>query len=183
MSSIRAMTACLAALSLAGCGISGEGELRQWMDEQRAHTRPQVTPIPEPKEFVPQAYLQAAEVEPFSKEKLQRAMYRDSLQATGNATLVAPELARRKEPLESFPLDAMTFVGNLKLNKNGDQAALIKVDNLLYQVRLGAYLGQNYGKVTRISENEVTLREIAQDAAGEWIERAASLQLQEGSKK
>jgi type IV pilus assembly protein PilP len=53
------------------------------------------------------------------------------------------------------------------------------VDNLLYQVKPGDYLGQNYGRITRITETQIVLREIVQDAAGEWIERPASLQLQE----
>lgn len=174
------MATVLVGLLLAGCVGSDQEELQQWMAEQRAQTKPKVTPIPEPKEFVPQAYLQEAEVEPFSMQKLTRALYREAAQATGSSALVAPELARRKEPLESFPLDAMVMVGFLK--KATGPVALVKVDNLLYQVRPGAYLGQNYGKVVRISEDEVTLREIAQDAAGEWVERAASLQRQEGSK-
>ena len=57
--------------------------------------------------------------------------------------------------------------------------ALLWVDKLLYQVRLGDHLGQNYGRVTKITEGDVVLREIVQDAAGEWIERNADLQLQE----
>jgi len=93
---------------------------------------------------------------------------------------VAPELARRKEPLESFPLDTMSMVGSLL--KQGQPVALVKVDNLLYQVRPGNYLGQNYGKITKVGETEVTLREIVQDAGGEWIERTAKLQLQERAK-
>ena len=61
--------------------------------------------------------------------------------------------------------------------------ALVKVGGLLYQVRPGQYLGQNYGRVTRISETDVTLREIVQDSGGEWIERPATLKLvEEGSK-
>ncbi len=72
------------------------------------------------------------------------------------------------------------MVGSL-LNK-GQPVALVRVDNLLYQVRAGNYLGQNYGRITRVSETELTLREIVQDAAGEWIERLATLQLQEKSK-
>ena len=91
--------------------------------------------------------------------------------------MVAPELDRRKEPLEAFPLDAMTMVGSL--NRSGQLVALVKVDSLLHQVRVGNHLGQNYGRVNKISENEVVLREIVQDAAGEWIERNTTLQLQE----
>ena len=57
--------------------------------------------------------------------------------------------------------------------------ALVKVDNLLYQVRVGNYLGSNYGRVTKVDETQLSIREIVQDAAGEWIERPATLQLQE----
>ena len=66
--------------------------------------------------------------------------------------------------------------------KNGQTYALLRVDNLLYQVKPGDYLGQNYGKITRITETGVSLREIVQDAAGEWIERPSALQLQEGAR-
>ena len=94
--------------------------------------------------------------------------------------LIAPELSRRKEALESFPLDAMEMVGSLQ--GSGQPVALVRVDKLIYQVRAGNYLGLNYGRVLRVSENELTLREIVQDASGEWIERPATLELQEKSK-
>ena len=82
--------------------------------------------------------------------------------------------------MESFPLDSMSLVGSI-INA-GQPVALVKVDNLLYQVKLGSYLGLNFGRVMKITETEVTLREIVQDAVGEWIERVAILQLQERSK-
>jgi type IV pilus assembly protein PilP len=167
-------------LALTACGVNGEDELRQWMSEQKSQTRPKITPISEPKQFKPESYNQVAVVEPFSREKLTQALRRESTQAVTNGALIAPELARRKEPLEAFPLDAMAMVGSLV--KAGQPVALVKVDSLLYQVKPGNYLGLNYGRVMKISETEVTLREIAQDAVGEWIERAATLQLQERSK-
>ena len=165
---------------LAACGSSGQEELQQWMTQQRAQTQPQVEPIPPPKKFTPQVYTQEAATDPFSNQKLTQALKRESSQSSANAGLVAPELSRRKEPLESFPLDAVSMVGSLV--KEGKPVALVKVDNLLYQVRPGNYLGQNYGKITKVGETEVTLREIVQDAGGEWIERTAKLQLQESAK-
>ncbi len=180
MSARTAIAAASAALLLLGCGTAGQQELQDWMTQQRAQTKPKVDPIPEPKKFTPQAYTQEATTDPFSNQKLTQALKRESSQSTSNAALVAPELARRKEPLESFPLDAMNMVGSLR--KQGLPVALVRVDNLLYQVRPGNYLGQNYGKITKVTETEVVLREIVQDAAGEWIERAATLQLQERSK-
>lgn len=164
-------------LLLGACGSSGEDDLRNWIVEERNQTRPKVAPIPAPKQFVPEKYSDTSATEPFSSVKLTQALKRESSQAVTNGALVAPELARRKEPLESFPLDTMSLVGNL--SKSGQPVALVRVDNLLYQVRSGNYLGQNYGKVTKITETQVTLREIVQDAAGEWIERVATLELQE----
>jgi type IV pilus assembly protein PilP len=165
---------------LAGCAPSGQEELRQWMNEQRAQTKPRVQPIPEPKKFAPQPYTQEGATDPFSNAKLTQALKRESSQSTSNAALVAPELARRKEALEAHPLDTMVMVGSLI--KEGHPVALIRVDNLLYQVRPGNYLGQNFGKVVKVGETNLVLREIVQDSAGEWIERTATLQLQERSK-
>lgn len=167
-------------LCLVACGNSSEDELRQWISTQKGMAKPKVGPIAEPKQFRPEAYGQVASTEPFSNQKLTQALKRDSTQAASNGALIAPELARRKEPLEAFPLDAMTLVGSL--TKGGSPVALLRVDSLLYQVKPGAYLGLNYGRVMKITETEITLREVVQDAMGEWVERAASLQLQEKSK-
>ncbi|SCK44586.1 type IV pilus assembly protein PilP [Variovorax sp. HW608] len=170
---------CAAVVGLTGCFGSDQDELRTWMTEQRAQVKPNVPPIAEPKKFTPQPYTEAGAIEPFNMQKLTQALRRDSNQPSTSG-LIAPELTRRKEALEAFPLDAMAMVGSL--NRNGQPVALISVDKLLYQVKVGNYLGLNYGKITRITETELALREIVQDAAGEWIERVATLQLQERTK-
>ena len=166
-------------VSLTGCMAESE-DLHAWMSEQRRITKPKVTPIAEPKKYVPLAYSEGASFDPFSSDKLTQALRRETGPASAGTLLVTPELNRRKEPLESFPLDVMTMVGSL--DRAGQKVALVKVDQLLHQVRQGNYLGQNYGRVMRISESDITLREIVQDAAGEWIERSTTLQLQENTK-
>lgn len=173
-----ALVVGLCALVLVGCDSAGEGELREWMAQERAQTQPHVTPLSEPKQFQPQKFIAEGNLEPFNPQRLTLALRRDSNQIASNAALIAPELARRKQALEAFPLDSMAMVGSLM--KTGTPTALVKVDNLLYQVRVGDYLGQNYGRITKITETDVQLREIVQDATGDWIERAASLELQEG---
>lgn len=164
---------------LGGCGPSGEDELRQWMADLRATTRPRVTPITEPKQFFPQDYTAESGMDPFNPLKLTQALRRESAQNISNASLIAPEMSRRKEPLEAYPLDAIKMVGSL--NKTGVPTALVSVDKLLYQVRVGNYLGQNYGKITAINETNMQLREIVQDPAGDWVERMTTLDLQEGT--
>ena len=89
-----------------------------------------------------------------------------------------PDLNRPKEPLEVFSLETLKMVG--VLSKNGTIQAVIKTpDNAIYHVKKGNYMGQNFGLITQISENEVNLREIVQDSAGDWSERTSTLILQE----
>ena len=52
MKRITALIALSAVFALAGCGPSGEEELRQWMSELRATTKPRITPLKEPKEIL-----------------------------------------------------------------------------------------------------------------------------------
>ena len=167
-------------IGLTACGSPEQVELQQWMVAQRALTKARIEPLTEPTKFSPHAYTQEGAVEPFSILKLTQALSRDSNKATANAALISPELNRRKEALEAMPLDAVAMVGSLV--KQGQPVALVRVDNLLYQVRVGNYLGQNYGRITKISETQLALREIVQDATGEWLERTVAIQLQEGSK-
>jgi len=173
-SSVALATVVVAsALGLTGCGAE-QGELSQWMDQQKREVKPNVQPLSAPKKFNPQAYAALGGVEPFSNQKLTVALKQEARQPN---SLLAAEVNRRKEPLEAYPLDSMSMVGSV--TKQGQPFALLRVDNLLYQVKVGDYLGQNYGKITKISETDVSLREIVQDAAGEWIERNSALQLQE----
>jgi type IV pilus assembly protein PilP len=170
---MRRLPVFLCVLVLAGC--SGDlDEVRQWMEQERKDAKPTVTPLLPPKKFLPQPYEAGTGVDPFSTQKLSVAIRQEAAQPN---SLLTAEINRRKEPLEAYPLDTMSMVGSL--TREGRRYALLRVDNLLYQVRAGDYLGQNFGRITKISETEITLREVVQDAAGEWIERTSTLQLQE----
>jgi len=172
--------AILFASQIQGCGSQEQEPLALWMQRERALIKPSVKPIPEPSKFEAYQYTSEALTEPFSQEKLAGIL--GSGQTTNQrSALIDAELERRKQPLESFPLDSMAMVGTMQ-RKNG-LTALVRVGSLLYQVKAGAYLGQNFGRVTLIAENEIKLREVAQDATGEWMERSAALQLQEDTSK
>ena len=167
--------ACLSVVAglLAGC--SGDiDELRQWIVQQQKSVRPNVKPLEAPKKFLPEPYAAGTIVDPFSTQKLSVAIKQEATQPN---SLLTAEMNRRREPLEAYPLDSMSMVGSL--TRKDSRYGLLRVDNLLYQVKVGDYLGQNFGKVMKISETDITLREVVQDAAGEWIERTSTLQLQE----
>jgi type IV pilus assembly protein PilP len=166
--------------ALKGCSNGKDAELQQWMVEQKGNVPVKITPLLEPKKFVPQIYTQQNVLDPFNQQKLLQALRKDSSQATANLALISPELSRRKDVLESYPLDAVSMVG--VLDKKNTLVALLKVDKLLYQAKVGNYVGQNYGRITKITDSGISIREIAQDAAGEWIERKVNLQLQAQAK-
>lgn len=165
--------------ALAACGDSGPNDITTWMAEQGATLKPRVAAIEEPKVFLPEPYVRAALPDPFDITKLTGGSLGGGGRSDASSALLDAELQRRKEPLEAFPLDSAKMVGVLQ--RGSTTVALIKIDALLYQLAKGAYLGQNYGKVVSIVENSITLREIVQDGAGEWIERNTTLELQEGT--
>lgn len=167
----------LAAAALAGCSASDPQDIQTWMSQQAAQVRPPVEAMAQPLPFAPQPYTEQAATDPFDNRRLAQALRRDAGQPSAASSLLSAERSRRKQPLEAVPLEAMALVGSLV--RQGQPVALVRVNGNLHAVRPGAYLGQNYGKVTRVTETEVVLREIVQDVSGEWIERAASLRLQE----
>ena len=162
----------LACALLAGCGDSDVQEVRQWMKEVDATTHVAVKALPEPKTFVPFAYAAQGQPDPFNPDKLMTGLAK--ARAGGG---VQPDMDRRKEFLEGFPLDTMKMVGTLQ--KGGVAYGLLQIERMVYQVRKGQHLGQNFGLVTAVTEDAVNIRELVQDAAGDWVERTAKLELQD----
>lgn len=163
---------------LAGCGDAGVPEVKQWMEEIRRQTPVRVQKLSEPKKFTPFVYAAKEEVDPFNAAKLSVALAK--AQALSGASKLKPDLERRKEPLESYPLDTIKMVGTLQ--KPGFNYALLQVDKVVFQAKVGNHIGQNFGRITKITDTEVGLVEIVRDASGEWVEREAKLELQENKK-
>jgi type IV pilus assembly protein PilP len=156
---------------LGGCGGENQ-DLRAWMAEQGKGVRGRLDPLPQLKPYEPFAYNAFDLPDPFKPRKIQPVK--------GDSKL-APDMNRRREPLESYPLESLSMVGTLARNKQ--MFALVKTpEKDIYQVKSGNYLGQNYGVVTDISDSEVKLKELVQDGAGDWTERTSALQLQQPNK-
>lgn len=173
-----ALAPLLAGLLLAGCSDSNVREVRTWMDQVKKDTRVSIKPLQEPKDFIPFAYGAKESVDPFSPNKLLAELAREG--ATSNNPF-KPDTNRRKEVMEGFPLDTMVMVGTMQ--KNGTSYALLQIDRTLYQVKPGQRIGQNFGIVTKVGDQEVDVREVVQDAGGEWVERMSKLELQESKEK
>jgi type IV pilus assembly protein PilP len=164
----------LGAALLSGCGDSDVAEVNQWMDGVKKETKVKVKPLSEPKTFIPFAYGVREEADPFDPNKLLAELARA---AATTDNLLRPDMNRRKEFLEGFPLDSMKMVGTL--NKAGTTWGMIQIERSVYQVKAGQRLGQNFGIVTGVAESAISLKETVQDAGGEWVERESKLELQE----
>lgn len=162
---------------LVGCGDSGVSEVQEWMNQVRKETQSRVKPIQEPKVFVPVSYESTGALDPFDSGKLMAVLAR--LKAENNNGL-KPDFDRPREALEAFPLESMRMVGTIS-NKKSLQG-LVQVGKAVYPTSVGSYVGQNFGRVISISETRIDLVETVQDATGDWVERKASLELQEAKK-
>ncbi len=93
---------------------------------------------------------------------------------------IHPEENRPREELESYPLDTLRMVGILK--QQDTSWALVRTkDGTIHRVKAGHYMGQNHGKIMRVTESGLELREIVPDGIGGWTERQAEIALSEQS--
>lgn len=174
----RLATLTILPLLLCACGQSNEQEVQQWMDKTKLETRPSIPKLKEPKDFIPFSYDKKADVDPFNPGKLQSALNKLSPGA-GNG--IKPDLDRRRESLEAVPLDVVKMVGTI--TKGGVHYALLEVDGKgVSEVKAGNYVGQNYGLITKVSDDAIEVKEIYLDAGGDWAERRQTLELQEARK-
>ena len=164
-----------AALALSACGDNGTSELTEWMATVKKETKLSIPKLIPPKVFVPVAYTVKDELDPFNSAKLLAVLARMKADSAHG-----PDMDRRKEALEAFPLDSLKMVGTIE--KAGLKQALVQVDKTVYQAKVGGYIGQNFGLITGISDDGIDIKETVQDAAGEWVERKVKLELQESQK-
>ena len=157
-----------ACVMVVGCGGESHQDLRAWMADQGKGARGRVDPLPEIKPYEPFAYNAFDLPDPFKPRKIEPSK--------GGGSKLAPDLARRREPLESYPLESLNMVGTLTKDKK--TYALVRTpDKDIYQVSQGNYLGQNFGVILGITDSEIRLKELVQDGGGDWTERTGTLQL------
>lgn len=171
---IRAQTiaSLLCVLSVVGCGSDGMDDLREFTANAHKGKTAKVDPLPEIKTTEPFVYSAAKLADPFSAVNLKPA----STKAAGGGP--RPDMNRRREPLEEYPLDALKMVGTLA---RGKQAWVViqAPDGTVHRASVGNHLGQNFGTITRITDDKISLIELVQGPVGDWVEREASVTLAE----
>jgi type IV pilus assembly protein PilP len=169
-SSVVITAVLLSGVLLSGCGSSGTADLQQWVKNERNSRKPRVEPLPEIKTHESFIYTAGDLTDPFAPFNLKPQGV-----ATGGPR---PDPNRRREPLEEYPLDSLKMVGTLT-RANQSWAVVLAPDGGVHRAKIGDHMGQNFGRVKKITDNRVDLVELIQNPLGEWIEREANLALAE----
>jgi type IV pilus assembly protein PilP len=178
MSRLSPLIAAFAAGSLLGaCSGEQHSDLKEELAQATKDFRGRVDPLPQVKPYEPVAYAGEGQTDPFRPERIEVAA---AGRPSPNSDKIAEHEKRVKEPLESFPLDALQMLGTITQGK--EVFALVKAGPNLYRVRRGMYMGQNLGVITSIDDAQINLRELVQDSGGEWVERESALPLMETKK-
>ena len=172
----------IALCGLQGCSGGDHEELRLWMDENSKDLKGKVPKLPEVTPYQAVPYDVENLADPFKATRIEpEGRIRDG---RGKGSIQPDYEARdlRNSLLEKFPLESLRMIGFMNVNKV--PMAVIQVDDKIRQVKVGDYLGLDFGVITAVTEMEVQLKELIQDSAGDWSERRSSLHLQskEGSK-
>ncbi len=170
----RVLVSGLLLLTLSGCSRD-MGDLKAWVQEQKNRKPPPIEPLPEIKPYETFIYEAHNLRDPFRLPEL-GATPEDAGQVAAGPR---PDFKRRRELLESFPLDSLAMVGTFGM---GDQQwALIQdPEGVVHQVKEGNYMGTNFGKVMQIREDRVLLRELVPNGNGGYEERIEKILLDQG---
>jgi type IV pilus assembly protein PilP len=173
----RILLLALVAL-LAACD-GKQDDLDTWMKETRTSVQPIKNNVEAPKKVEPFTYDNKSLVDPFSNAKLAIAI--DQAAKSKSASGLAPDTKRNREVLENFPLESIRMVGRIADSRV--TSALLQVDSIVYQAKVGNYAGQNFGRIVKINDSELFIKELVQDATGDWVQRETSIKIQEGLKQ
>jgi type IV pilus assembly protein PilP len=167
--SMRWIAAAIVAASLSACG-GANSDLRAYIDEVKARPGGRIEPLP-PVEPAPTfVYEPGVRRSPFMPDAPQRRVSNDPNSIEG------PDRDRPREFLEQFPLDTLRMVGTLA-DRRASFGLIQTTDGLVHRVTVGNHMGQNYGRITAISDSEIQLVEIISDGLGGYLERPAAIGL------
>jgi len=171
----RRLMGCVVSLALlAGCSEDDFSDLNQYIAEVKVRPKGTIKPLPEIKVVNPFIFKPEDLRDPFKPIKPVEVADEGTGTSTGGG--IKPDMSRRKEELEAFPIETLKMIGTVNMKSN--LWALVKsADKTVYRVRVGNYMGQNYGKIIRISPDKIELMEIVPDKPGTWREQQLSILL------
>lgn len=137
-------------------------DLTLYVEQIKARPASSINPPPVPPAINAFEYIAGERRDPFAP---QLALLESEESINGGNPAAQPDLQRRQETLESYPLDSLRMVGTL--SRDGKQWALIRSqDDVIHRVSVGSHMGQHHGRVVAIQERRITLVELIQVSNG-----------------
>lgn len=173
MKALSCLVLLMAMAVLTGCGTGDNDDLERWVEQTLARPPAPIDPIPPMRQPESFAYQASNLRDPFMRPQSPRVT-----DAGADGSGPRPDPDRRQEFLENFPLDALEMVGTIE-TPEAKFALISDVEETIHRVREGNYLGQNHGRIERITSVGVELVELIPDGAEGWRERQARIALRE----
>lgn len=167
-------------VALAACsGGQGYQDLDMFMKEARNEPQGKIEPLPEFKAYEAFTYSASDRRSPF-EPPAEVVLDEEDEDDDEPESQIQPNRNRPTEPLERFEIGDLTMVGSLQRADEGRLYALVRdAEGGIHRVTVGDYMGQNYGRVKRVTESRIQLREIVGDGSGGWVRRPRTLSLEQ----
>lgn len=162
---------------LSGC-MSSLDDLNRFIENEKSKPVRPIESLPEIKPMEVFEYVAGDSRDPFSNDLAETETEADDESLTAFESGEGPDLTRRKEFLESYPLDSLLMVGTYQQKENY-WGLVVDPEGTIHRVSVGHHLGHNYGKITSIAEDQIEIQEWTHDGLGAWHERSASIALKE----
>ena len=159
---------------LAACG-GDMSDLELFIDETKQAHHGKVDPLPEFPPYQTFTYEALDIRDPF---RPQTDLSASPVAAESEYSGPRPEATRRREPLESYPVDSLKMVGLLQ-QKSQTWGLVKDPEGTIHRVQPGNFAGQNHGKIIKVSETKIDIVELVTDGLSGWVNRDAQLAMAE----
>lgn len=171
----------LLTLLLTACSNSSMSDLEDYVDETKSAGNPHVDPLPAIVPIANYFYEPNEFKDPFQPIVLMEL----GTPPTPPPSTCPPrsDIGRVRSGLELIPLDTLQMSGTIAMQDSQSHPTLWALmaspsdPVTIYRVKVGDYLGNNYGKIINISKDQIEVLEQIPDADNCWRENLVTISL------
>lgn len=177
--SARALLAGVVISMASGCiWVEDTSDLSRFVTDVQAKPKGKIEPLPTFEPYHSFVYQGASLRDPFVP--LVRVVSTLADVELDDSDGLQPDQNRPRSYLEQFAVDQLSMVGTIGKAENDFFWALVLDDNReIHRVKIGDYLGLDFGRVVAVSDQQLDLLEIISNGRGGWMQRPRIIELAE----